>query len=87
MDPHVKPERVRPTRVYRFYRGGALIDRLRGEPEQDDELPEDWVGSVVEASTAAATSRSPACRDSRRAVAARRDPPAAGAVGRRRTCS
>src|SRR6266498_1672437 len=25
--------RVRPTRVYRFYRGGALIDRLRDEPE------------------------------------------------------
>ena len=41
--------RVRPTRVYRFYRGGALIDRLRGEPERDGELPEDWVGSVVPA--------------------------------------
>src|SRR3954467_12181052 len=39
--------RVRPTRVYRFYRGGALIDRLRGEPEQDGDRPEDWVGSVV----------------------------------------
>jgi mannose-6-phosphate isomerase len=41
--------RVRPTRVYRFYRGGALIDRLRGEPERDGERPEDWVGSVVPA--------------------------------------
>jgi mannose-6-phosphate isomerase len=41
--------RVRPTRVYRFYRGGALIDRLRGEPERDGEYPEDWVGSVVPA--------------------------------------
>ena len=41
--------RVRPTRVYRFYRGGALIDRLRGEPEHDGEFPEDWVGSVVSA--------------------------------------
>ena len=41
--------RVRPTRVYRFYRGGALIDRLRGEPERDDDHPEDWVGSVVAA--------------------------------------
>src|SRR3954467_11051318 len=39
--------RVRPTRVYRFYRGGALIDRLRGEPEQDGDRPEDWDGSVV----------------------------------------
>lgn len=41
--------RVRPTRVYRFYRGGALIDRLRGEPERDGDHPEDWVGSVVPA--------------------------------------
>jgi hypothetical protein len=41
--------RVRPTRVYRFYRGGALIDRLRGEPERDTEYPEDWIGSVVAA--------------------------------------
>src|SRR4051812_50003051 len=41
--------RVRPTRVYRFYRGGALIDRLRGEPEQDGDRPEDWVASVVAA--------------------------------------
>jgi mannose-6-phosphate isomerase len=45
----VKPARLRPTRVYRFYRGGALIDRLRGEPERDSEYPEDWVGSVVAA--------------------------------------
>jgi len=41
--------RVRPTRVYRFYRGGALIDRLRGEPERDGDHPEDWIGSVVTA--------------------------------------
>jgi mannose-6-phosphate isomerase len=45
----VKPQRVLPTRVYRFYRGGALIDRLRGEPERDGDHPEDWVGSVVAA--------------------------------------
>jgi mannose-6-phosphate isomerase len=45
----VRPERVLPTRVYRFYRGGALIDRLRGEAERDDVFPEDWVGSVVPA--------------------------------------
>jgi len=45
----VRPARVRPTRVYRFYRGGALIDRLRGEPERDGDHPEDWVGSVVAA--------------------------------------
>lgn len=41
--------RVRPTRVYRFYRGGALIDRLREEPEQDGDRPEDWIASVVPA--------------------------------------
>src|SRR4051812_26973887 len=40
---------ARPTRVYRFYRGGALIDRLRGQPEQDGDRPEDWVASVVAA--------------------------------------
>jgi mannose-6-phosphate isomerase len=41
--------RVRPTRVYRFYRGGALIDRLRSEPEHDGDRPEDWIASVVAA--------------------------------------
>jgi mannose-6-phosphate isomerase len=45
----LRPERVLPTRVYRFYRGGALIDRLRGEPPADNEYPEDWVGSCVAA--------------------------------------
>lgn len=45
----MRPERVRPTRVHRFYRGGALIDRLRGEPGLDGEYPEDWLGSVVAA--------------------------------------
>jgi mannose-6-phosphate isomerase len=48
----VRPARVLPTRVYRFYRGGALIDRLRGEPERDGDHPEDWVGSVVHARNA-----------------------------------
>jgi mannose-6-phosphate isomerase len=50
MVDRMRPERVRPNRVYRFYRGGALIDRLRGQPERDDVYPEDWVGSVVAAS-------------------------------------
>ena len=44
------PRRLAPTRVYRFYRGGALIGRLRGQPEEDGSFPEDWVGSVTEAS-------------------------------------
>jgi mannose-6-phosphate isomerase len=46
----VNAYRVRPERVYRFYRGGALIDRLRGELERDSEFPEDWIASVVPAS-------------------------------------
>jgi mannose-6-phosphate isomerase len=45
----VNAQRVLPERVYRFYRGGALIDRLRGEPERDTEFPEDWIASVVAA--------------------------------------
>jgi mannose-6-phosphate isomerase len=45
----VRPERLTPTRVYRFYQGGLLIDRLRGEPERDTDHPEDWVGSVTPA--------------------------------------
>jgi mannose-6-phosphate isomerase len=48
--PSVQPRRVTPTRVYRFYRGGLLIDRMRGEPGADTEFPEDWVGSVTTAS-------------------------------------
>jgi len=46
----MRPLALTPTRVYRFYRGGALLDRLRGEPENDGPFPEDWVGSVTEAS-------------------------------------
>lgn len=46
----MRPERLTPTRVYRFYQGGLLIDRLRGEPEHDGDHPEDWVGSVTAAS-------------------------------------
>ncbi len=45
----MRARRVTPTRVYRFYRGGLLIDRLRSEPEADGEYPEDWVASVTEA--------------------------------------
>jgi len=45
----VRPERLTPTRVYRFYQGGLLIDRLRGDPERDTDHPEDWVGSITAA--------------------------------------
>jgi mannose-6-phosphate isomerase len=46
----VAAHRLAPTRVYRFYSGGALLGRLRGEPEEDGSFPEDWVGSVTAAS-------------------------------------
>ena len=46
----MRPQRLEPTRVYRFYRGGALIGGLRGQPEDDGDHPEDWVGSVTAAS-------------------------------------
>ena len=48
-NPALRPQRVTSTRVYRFYRGGGLIGRLRGEPEDDDFFPEDWIGSVTQA--------------------------------------
>jgi mannose-6-phosphate isomerase len=46
----VQPRRLTPTRVYRFYRGGLLLERFRGEEGQDSDHPEDWVGSVTTAS-------------------------------------
>jgi mannose-6-phosphate isomerase len=46
----MKPQRLQPMRVYRFYRGGALLDRFRGADGEDDFFPEDWVCSVTPAS-------------------------------------
>ena len=46
----MRPVLLQPTRVHRFYRGGALLGRLRGEPEEDGFSPEDWLGSVTIAS-------------------------------------
>ncbi len=45
----MRAEPLQPNRVRRFYRGGQLIGRLRGEPEDDGYLPEDWLGSATEA--------------------------------------
>jgi mannose-6-phosphate isomerase len=42
-------EPLQPARVHRFYRGGALLGQLRGEPERDGFFPEDWLGSVTAA--------------------------------------
>lgn len=36
------------NRVYRVYKGGALLDQLQGKPEpEDNHFPEDWVGSTT----------------------------------------
>jgi len=43
----MQAQRLVPTRVRRFYRGGALLGRFRGQPEEDGYLPEDWVGSTT----------------------------------------
>jgi len=45
----VRAEPLLPTRVHRFYRGGALLGALRGTPEEDGFFPEDWLGSVTPA--------------------------------------
>jgi len=45
----MRPVALQPTRVHRFYRGGALLGRLRGEPEENGFFPEDWLGSVTPA--------------------------------------
>ena len=47
--PPVQAEPLQPARVHRFYRGGALLGRLRDEPEEDSFFPEDWIGSVTQA--------------------------------------
>jgi mannose-6-phosphate isomerase len=55
LDPaFLRPWRVPPNRVQRFYRGGALMERFRsgGDVTGDDgDLPEDWVGSATRAWT------------------------------------
>jgi mannose-6-phosphate isomerase len=43
----MKPILLPPNQFHRFYKGGARIDALRGEPEGEDGRPEDWVGSTA----------------------------------------
>ena len=45
----MKPLRLPPNQLHRFYRGGARIAELRGLDHDDDRAPEDWVGSVTTA--------------------------------------
>ena len=80
----MKPLRLPPNQLHRFYRGGAAIARFRGTPSSDEYAPEDWVGST---STTSAPRRRQACHGSRtgrsrEAVAA--DPEASSA---RSTCA
>jgi mannose-6-phosphate isomerase len=45
------PMTLAPNRVWRMYRGGAMIDRLKSVVDpRDSEFPEEWVGSTVQAS-------------------------------------
>jgi mannose-6-phosphate isomerase len=54
----LRPWRLPPNRVSRFYQGGALLERFRagalgpnGTPVSDGLKPEDWVGSATAAWT------------------------------------
>lgn len=42
----MRPIGLPPNQLSRFYRGGARISALRGEPAGADYRPEDWVGAV-----------------------------------------
>jgi mannose-6-phosphate isomerase len=43
----VRPIRLEPNQVHRFYRGGSAIARFRGIVDDSEYAPEDWVGSTV----------------------------------------
>ncbi len=43
----MKPVKLAPNQLHRFYRGGEAIARFRGVPSTDDHAPEDWVGSTA----------------------------------------
>lgn len=43
----MKPLRLAPHQLHRFYAGGEAIAELRGVQSEDDHAPEDWVGSTT----------------------------------------
>ena len=43
----MRPIRLEPNQLHRFYRGGPAIARFRGTASEDDRAPEDWVGSTT----------------------------------------
>lgn len=68
----MKPIRLGPNQLRRFYRGGGAIARFRGVSSQGDYAPEDWVGSTttVFGDEATGLTRLPDGRTLREAVAA-----------------
>jgi mannose-6-phosphate isomerase len=55
-EPLRRPWRLPPNRVGRFYTGGLLLDRFRGNAAPaDGDRPEDWVGSATRAWTPPST--------------------------------
>ena len=43
-----QPLRLAQNRVYRVWKGGALLDRLQGKPHpEDSHFPEEWAGSTT----------------------------------------
>ena len=55
----LRPLELLPNPVYRFYEGGELLGRFRGDHlPRDGDFPEDWVGSVTRATNPPEHSRS-----------------------------
>src|SRR5690554_6108183 len=44
-----QPLFLRQNRIWRPFKGGALIDEWQGKPGADNQMSEEWIGSVVEA--------------------------------------
>ena len=44
-----QPFELLPNRVWRTYRGGAMVDAIEGKEGEDGHFPEDWVGSATRA--------------------------------------
>lgn len=44
-----QPFELLPNRVWRTYKGGAMLDRMEGKEGEDGHFPEDWVGSATRA--------------------------------------
>jgi len=44
-----QPFELLPNRVWRTYKGGAMLDQMQGKVGEDTHFPEDWVGSATRA--------------------------------------